>query len=76
MLNIKASNQAHTGHQAALQSAAYAAIPQMMNNRNGFLLFRCFRLVSTLSGAKRSTSVYDRAERSRNDREEGGSTER
>lgn len=31
-LNIKASHQAHTGQQVSLQSAAYAAILQLMNH--------------------------------------------
>lgn len=77
-LNIKGSNQAHTGHQAALQSAAYAAISQTMNNLSASLLFSSFYLFvhSQRTGAKRSTSVYNRAERSRNDRREGGSTGR
>lgn len=51
-LNGKASHQAHTGHQVSPQSAAYAAIPQMMNHLGDSLLYSCFRLVSTLNAVE------------------------
>lgn len=66
LLSIKASHQAHTGHQVSPQSAAYAAIPHMMNHLGDSLLFQflssCFHIQR--SGAKISAMCVQQSRKS------------